>query len=107
MSAHAKGKVAAVGTGTSDLARRSTMSAAAHAAQAIRRAVEDAGLTLSDINGIATCPATPMPGAADRDGQHFVSANMAARALGVMGQINWVGETLPMIGNSFIAAVNA
>lgn len=102
-----QGKIAAVGTGTSDLARRSSMSAAEHAAQAIRRALADAGLKPIDIDGIATCPATPMPGTTDRDGQHFVSAHMAARTLGLLDQVTWVGETLPMIGNAFIAAVNA
>jgi acetyl-CoA acetyltransferase len=55
MSKHLRGKVAIAGVGTAGLGRADGFSELEILAQASLRAIEDAGLKLSDIDGISTC----------------------------------------------------
>ena len=50
-------KVAISGVGFSDITRSAQVPLAAHALHAARAAVEDAGLEMSNIDGLATYPA--------------------------------------------------
>ena len=55
-------KVAITGIGLSRLGRRLMVDPLELAVEAARRAVDDAGLTFDDIDGLATYPAGPAPG---------------------------------------------
>ena len=68
-------KVAVSGVGFSKVTRSAEIPLAAHALTAVKEAVEDSGLQLSDIDGLATYPELPATGHAEVDGISVVSVN--------------------------------
>src|SRR5262249_26848838 len=68
-------KVAVSGVGFSKITRSAEVPLAAHALQAVKAAVADSGLDLSDIDGLATYAELPATGHAIVDGISIVSVN--------------------------------
>src|SRR5206468_3554485 len=62
-------KVAVSGVGFSRVTRSAEIPLAAHALEAVKGAVEDSGLALSDIDGLATYPELPATGHAAGHGR--------------------------------------
>ncbi|MGD9945478.1 MAG: hypothetical protein AB7F71_05390 [Burkholderiaceae bacterium] len=72
MSWTGKGRVAIAGVGFSPLARDTDVPLGRFAETAIANALEDAGLSASDIDGLATYPSASYRGAQQRDGIDIV-----------------------------------
>ena len=68
-------KVAVSGVGFSKVTRSAEIPLAAHALEAVKAAVADSGLKMSDIDGLATYPELPATGHAEVDGISIVSVN--------------------------------
>src|SRR4029077_3927932 len=68
-------KVAVSGAGFSKVTRSAEIPLAAHALSAVKEAVADSGLRMSDIDGLATYPELPATGHAEVDGISVVSVN--------------------------------
>ena len=68
-------KIAVSGVGYSKATRTAERPLAAHALDAVKDAVADSGLKMSDIDGLATYPELPATGHADVDGISIVSVN--------------------------------
>ena len=68
-------KVAVSGVGFSKVTRSADIPLAAHALEAVKGAVEDSGLTMADIDGLATYPELPATGHQVIDGVTIVSVN--------------------------------
>jgi acetyl-CoA acetyltransferase len=100
-------KVAVSGVGFSKVTRSAELPLAAHALTAVKEAVADSGLELSDIDGLATYPELPATGHAEVDGISIVSVNcmMAMLKLPNLGWHIQVGTT--NIGGAVQQAVNA
>src|SRR5258707_8500167 len=100
-------KVAVSGVGFSKVSRTAYIPLAAHALTAVREAVADSGLQLSDIDGLATYPELPATGHAEVDGISIVSVN-GMMAMLKLPNLTWhiqVGTT--NIGGAVQQAVNA
>lgn len=79
-----RGRSAAiVGTGFSDVARHSTSSLGAHVVQACHRAIEDCGLSVDDIDGVANYPNPSRPVGTIVDGVDVAGVNYVAATLGL------------------------
>src|SRR6266496_2024191 len=68
-------KVAVSGVGFSKVTRSADIPLAAHALTAVKEAVADSGLQMSDIDGLSTYPELPATGHAEVDGISVVSVN--------------------------------
>ena len=68
-------KVAVSGIGFSKVTRSAEIPLAAHALIAVKEAVANSGLEMSDIDGLATYPELPATGHAEVDGISVVSVN--------------------------------
>ena len=68
-------KIAVSGVGFSNITRLAEIPLAAHALQAVKAAVADSGLEMSDIDGLATYPDLPASGHTIVDGISVVSVN--------------------------------
>lgn len=101
--------VAVIGTGYSTLARRQAKSSLSLTTDAVRRAVDDAGISVTDIDGLGTSPSMPVYGGTKsaRDGIDVVTPQLLARALGIAETLEWAGTTLSMVTASFSDAVDA
>jgi acetyl-CoA acetyltransferase len=101
-----RGKAAIVGVGFSEITRepRSIVRLAAAAAQA---AVADAGLARSDIDGLATYPPAPFPGAAQGEGVDKVGVATLQRALGLRHLTWWCEVAAGMIPSALREAAHA
>lgn len=73
MSWQHKGKIAIVGIGFSPIERRTHQPLGAYTLTAAQAAVDDCGLALSDIDGLATYPTAPFIGAVNRDGEDVIT----------------------------------
>ena len=102
-----EGRAAAVGVGYSEIERVSQRSLGALTLEAVQRAVADAGLSVEDIDGLATYPEIPVFGNPHTDGVDVVSARYMIRMLGLGGKLRWHTQTDSLIPNTFIEAVNA
>ena len=100
-------KVAVSGVGFSKVTRSAEIPLAAHALTAVKEAVADSGLEMSDIDGLATYPELPATGHAEVDGISIVSVNcmMAMLKLPALSWHIQVGTT--NIGGAVQQAVNA
>src|ERR1700710_2696479 len=100
-------KIAISGIGYSKVSRMADIPLAAHALEAVKGAVADSGLTLSDIDGLATYPELPATGHAEVDGISIVSVNCMMAML-KLPNLTWhiqVGSV--NIGGAVQQAVNA
>jgi acetyl-CoA acetyltransferase len=100
-------KVAVSGVGFSKVTRSADIPLAAHALTAVKEAVVDSGLQMSDIDGLATYPELPATGHAEVDGISVVSVNCMMAML-KLPNLSWhiqVGTT--NIGGAVQQAVNA
>src|SRR5258708_23367528 len=100
-------KVAVSGVGFSKVSRTADIPLAAHALTAVKEAVADSGLAMSDIDGLATYPELPATGHAEVDGISIVSVN-GMMAMLKLPNLTWhiqVGTT--NIGGAVQPAVNA
>jgi acetyl-CoA acetyltransferase len=98
---------AIVGTGYSDVSRHSPSPLGAHAVQACHRAIEDCGLTVDDIDGVATYPNPSRPLAATVDGVDVVGVNYVAATLGLTN-LRWAcSVTQGTVIGALVEAVNA
>src|SRR5260370_1781945 len=102
-----RGKVGVRGVGFSEVRRSEEVPLAAHALTAVKEAVADSGLEMSDIDGLATYPELPATGHAEVDGISIVSVNCMMAML-KLPNLSWhiqVGTT--NIGGAVQQAVNA
>ena len=100
-------KVAVSGVGFSTVTRSAELLLAAHALQAVKAAVDDSGLTLADIDGLATYPELPATGHAVVDGITIVSVNCMMAML-KLPNLHWqVQVDTVNIGGAVQQAVNA
>src|SRR5258707_5346700 len=100
-------KIAVSGVGYSKVSRTADIPLAAHALIAVKEAVADSGLEMSDIDGLATYPELPATGHAEVDGISVVSVNCMMAML-KLPSLTWhiqVGTT--NIGGAVQQAVNA
>src|SRR6266853_1456667 len=81
-------KVAVSGVGFSKVSRTADIPLAAHALTAVKAAVADSGLAMSDIDGLATYPELPATGHAEIDGISIVSVNCMMAML-KLPNLNW------------------
>jgi acetyl-CoA acetyltransferase len=99
-------EVAFVGVGHSKVYRRDEVSLGALAIEACRLAIDDAGLTIGDIDGVVTDPIQPFAGGGSIDGRHVVTSDFIINALGL--DVGWyenlIGGT---VARTIISAINA
>jgi hypothetical protein len=100
-------KVAVSGVGFSRVTRSAERPLAAHALEAVTGAVEDSGLALSDIDGLATYPELPATGHAVIDGVTIVSVNCMMAMLKLPNLAWHVQVETVNIGGAVQQAVNA
>jgi acetyl-CoA acetyltransferase len=100
-------KIAVSGVGFSNITRSAETPLAAHALQAAQAAVEDSGLAMSDIDGLATYPELPARGHAIVDGISVVSVNCMMAML-KLPNLSWhVQVDTVNIGGAVQQAINA
>jgi acetyl-CoA acetyltransferase len=100
-------RIAVSGVGFSDVTRTAETPLAAHALQAVKAAVEDSGLAMSDIDGLATYPELPATGHTEVDGISIVSVNCMMAML-KLPKLTWHIQTGSVnIGGAVQQAVNA
>src|SRR5215510_7695690 len=100
-------KIALSGVGFSNATRSAERPLAAHALDAVKAAVEDSGLELSDIDGLTTYPELPATGHAEVDGISIVSVNCMMAML-KLPNLSWhIQAGSVNIGGAFQQAVNA
>ena len=75
------------------------------AVEAAEAAIEDAGLDLSQIDGVVCTPDAPFAMSASADGVEFVSTQLMVRALGL--EPRWITDVAGTIANSAVAAIEA
>src|SRR5919199_2134187 len=100
-------KVAVSGVGFSKVSRTAETPLAVHALTAVKEAVADSGLKMTDIDGLATYPELPATGHAEIDGISIVSVNCMMAML-KLPDLTWhiqVGTV--NIGGAVQQAVNA
>jgi acetyl-CoA acetyltransferase len=102
-------KVSVAGVGYSKLSRRPVETLATLTSDAVKGALADAGLTLADLDGIATSPSMPRYGGlrGATEGIDVVTPWHLSELLHVTEQINWTGSTNGMVTQSFIEAAMA
>jgi acetyl-CoA acetyltransferase len=100
-------KVAVSGVGFSKVTRSAETPLAAHALQAVKAAVEDSGLALADIDGLATYAELPATGHAIVDGISIVSVNCMMAML-KLPHLRWhIQVETVNIGGAVQQAINA
>ena len=100
-------KIAVSGVGFSKATRTAETPLAAHALQAVKAAVADSGLTMPDIDGLATYPELPATGHTEVDGISIVSVNCMMAML-KLPNLTWHIQTGSVnIGGAVQQATNA
>jgi acetyl-CoA acetyltransferase len=100
-------KVAVSGVGFSKVTRSAEIPLAAHALRAVKGAVEDSGLDMADIDGLATYPELPATGHQVIDGVTIVSVNCMMAML-KLPHLSWhIQVETVNIGGAVQQAVNA
>jgi acetyl-CoA acetyltransferase len=104
-SAH-RNRVAIVGTGFSEVARHSEQSVGRLALDACRRAVDDAGLDIMEVDGLATYPLM-LYGPQSIDGTHFAGIRFVGQAL-QLPRLSWsCSVTTGTVMAALVEAINA
>lgn len=102
-----RNKVAIAGVGYSPTVKRADRSLGALAIDACLKAIDDAGLAVSDIDGISNYPNPSRIGAGDKDGVDFVGTKFIAQALHLRS-LSWFSSvTAGTITASLVDALNA
>jgi acetyl-CoA acetyltransferase len=96
---------AIVGLGRSRIFRYNDVPLGVLAAEASRQAIEEAGLTPADIDGLCCVPDQPFAGAGHLDGLNLVSNRFIARALGI--EPSWALDSAGLVGHSLVSAITA
>jgi acetyl-CoA acetyltransferase len=78
-----RGTAAVIGVGHSKVYRRPEVSLGRLAVEACRAAIEDAGLTPADIDGVVTDPMQPLAGVGAVDGWHTVTPDYIIGGMGL------------------------
>lgn len=105
MSIPKRHNAAFVGFGQSRVFRGPDVPLGDLAVEASRAAIADAGLKLSQIDGIVCTPDAPFARGESADGIEFVSTNYMAKTLGM--EPRWIADVPGTIGNSALAAIRA
>lgn len=102
-------KVAVAGVGYSELGRRLPRTLAALTVEACDRALADAGLDRTQVDGIATSPSMPRYGGTKGTGEGIdvVTPYHLPQLLGITPQITWTGSTDGMVTQSLMDAAMA
>src|SRR4051794_6013108 len=100
-------KVAVSGVGFSKVSRTADVPLAVHALTAVKEAVADSGLAMSDIDGLATYPELPATGHAEVDGISVVSVNCMMAMLKLPNLAWHIQVGTVNIGGAVQQAVNA
>ena len=100
-------KVAVSGVGFSKVSRTADVPLAVHALTAVKEAVADSGLAISDIDGLATYPELPATGHAEVDGISIVSVNCMMAMLKLPNLAWHIQVGTVNIGGALQQAVNA
>jgi acetyl-CoA acetyltransferase len=104
----ARGKIAIVGVGASELTRRPARGLGAMAIEACRKAVADAGLPLSAIDGLTTYPRAPFAGSGVVDGEHRVTPFFILNHLPLADDVRWYAQQEDgEISSAVVEACNA
>ncbi len=108
MSWQGKGKTTIVGIGYSELSRRPQKSLGALSLDACRAALDDAGLSAEQVDGLATFPEAPFHGAGTQDGEQIVSVEYVMNHLPLAPDIRWYAQIeTGLIASAVIEGVNA
>jgi acetyl-CoA acetyltransferase len=94
-----------VGFGQSRVFRGPDVALGNLAVEASLAAIKDAGLELSQIDGVVCTPDAPFSRTGSADGVEFVTTNYMVNALGV--EPRWTADVAGTIGNSTLAAIRA
>ncbi len=99
-----RNRIAVAGVGYSRIERRSGRTLAALTVEACRAALDDAGLALREVDGIATSPSMPRYGGRKGvdEGVDVVTPHYLAELLGIAPGIHWTGTTNAMVTQSVI-----
>ncbi len=106
MEFEGKNKVAIVGVGHSQVGRKLPRSVGALAVEASLRAIEDAGLTLKDIDGLANYPQTTGAGVGPVPGVSSAPLQWMIEGLGIE-TLRWWGNGGGNISTAIAYGVNA
>jgi acetyl-CoA acetyltransferase len=102
----AKRTAAFVGVGHSRVLRYDDVPLGRLTLDACRAAIADAGLSVSDIDGVAVAPLQPFDSdGSPYEGRDTVTTSFVIRALGL--DVRWAENVPGMVGQSFIEAINA
>ena len=107
MAFEAQNKVAIVGVGQSQCGRRLERPVGALAVDAALEAIADAGLTVADIDGLATYPAEVGPGVGPEPGVSSAPLDWMVDALGIERVDWWAAAGGMILGNISTAIGNA
>jgi acetyl-CoA acetyltransferase len=105
-----RGKVAIVGIGYSNIARRQKRPLGLLARDAAMAAIADAGISAEDLDGLSTYPDMPVRGSSggSRDGVDIVSVHYMMRMLGIDKNVQWYNQnSAGLFPSTIIEAVNA
>jgi acetyl-CoA acetyltransferase len=102
-------KIAVAGVGYSPLTRRSQQSLAELTLEACDAALADAGVSRSELDGLATSPTMPRYGGEKGtiDGIDIVTPYNLGEWLGVADRLQWIGSTGGMVTQSIVDAALA
>ena len=101
-----RNKTAVIGVGYSKITRDPQQTLGSDAAEACAKAIADAGLRVSDIDGLSTSTSQPFANAGNVDGVDLVSPAFLIPALGI-SDASWVNRDPGLIGSSIVAAIHA
>jgi acetyl-CoA acetyltransferase len=97
--------VAIVGVGRSRVFRYDDVPLGVLAVEAGREAIDQAGLTVEDVDGLCCVPDQPFAGAGSLDGVNLVSNRFMARALGI--DPAWAFDSSGLVSHSLVSAIGA
>ena len=104
---HGRGKVAVVGIGVSEISRQPEHSLGTLVVNSCAAAIEDAGLTPEDVDGVTTYPSVG-PGNASQQGIDTVGVSYLIDHLPGLSNVSWFSEvSTGLVVSAIIDAVDA